>query len=67
VRDFSRQDLARRPVTVLTDPFYRIDILTVAWSVHYAEARAEATPPQLLPFAALPGRQARSNVARRQA
>ena len=41
-RDCSAADLVRRPVTVLTDVFYRIDVLTVAWSVHYAEARAQA-------------------------
>lgn len=41
-RDCSASDLVNRPVTVLTDSFYRIDILTVAWSVRYAEARARA-------------------------
>lgn len=36
------EDLARRPITVIGDLFCRLDVLTVAWSVRYAEARAEA-------------------------
>lgn len=41
-RDYSPEDLVSRPITVLTDPFYRVDIMTVAWSVHYREARPTA-------------------------
>jgi predicted nucleotidyltransferase len=43
LRDESAEELATRPVTILSDPFFRVDILTVAWSVHYPEARARAT------------------------
>ena len=41
-RDCSPTDLIARPITVLTDPFYRVDLMTVAWSVHYREARPRA-------------------------
>ena len=36
------QEVASRPVTILGD-MPRVDILTVAWSVHYKEARPAAT------------------------
>ena len=36
------EEVAKRPVTIIGDT-PRVDILTVAWSVHYAEARPAAT------------------------
>lgn len=41
-RDLSAEQLSNRPVTVISSPVFRLDILTVAWSVHYAEARPRA-------------------------
>ncbi len=41
-RDWSAEELVGRPVTILGD-LLRVDILTVAWSVHYAEAGPDAT------------------------
>jgi len=42
-RDYAPEDLVARPVTILSDPFYRVDLLTVAWSVHYSDAVQRAT------------------------
>ena len=41
-RDYSAEALLARKITVLTDPFYRVDIMTVAWSVQYKDASARA-------------------------
>lgn len=41
-RDLLAEDVAKRPVTIIGD-VPRIDILTVAWKVHYAEAVRDAT------------------------
>ena len=40
-RDFLAEEIASKPVTVIGDD-PRVDILTVAWSVHYAEAHLDA-------------------------
>ena len=40
-RDFLAEEIASKPVTVIGDD-PRVDILTVAWSVHYAEAHRDA-------------------------
>lgn len=36
------EEIVKRPVTIIGDS-PRVDILTVAWSLHYAEARPDAT------------------------
>jgi predicted nucleotidyltransferase len=41
-RDLLAEDVAKRPVTIIGD-IPRIDILTVAFKVHYAEAARDAT------------------------
>ena len=41
-RDWLAEEVARKPVTIIGDS-PRVDILTVAWSVHYAEASHDAT------------------------
>lgn len=41
-RDYSAQSLLSRRITVLSDPFYHVDIMTVAWSVQYQEASTRA-------------------------
>jgi hypothetical protein len=41
-RDYTPAILLSRKVTVLTDPFYHVDVMTVAWSVHYTEAAPRA-------------------------
>ena len=41
-RDLLAEDVAKRPVTIIGD-IPRIDILTVAFEVHYAEAARDAT------------------------
>ena len=45
-RESLAQDVARRPVTVIGDS-PRVDLLTVAWSVRYQEAAAEAVTFEL--------------------
>jgi hypothetical protein len=40
-RDLLAEEVARKPVTVVGD-LPRVDIMTVAWQVHYAEAIAAA-------------------------
>lgn len=40
-REWSAEDLVKRPVTVIGDA-PRVDVFTVAWSVHYPEAAARA-------------------------
>ncbi len=41
-RKWLAEEVAKKPVTIIGDT-PRVDILTVAWSVHYAEARPAAT------------------------
>jgi len=41
-RDFTPATLISRKVTVLTDPFYHVDVMTVAWSVQYRDAADRA-------------------------
>lgn len=41
-REWLARDIVTRPVTIIGDS-PRVDILTVAWSVHYPEARRDAT------------------------
>ena len=41
-REWLAEEVAKKPVTIIGD-IPRVDILTVAWSVHYAEARPAAT------------------------
>ncbi len=41
-REWLAEEVAKKPVTIIGD-IPRVDILTVAWSVHYAEARPTAT------------------------
>ncbi len=41
-RDWLAEEVARKPVTIIGDS-PRVDILNVAWSVHYPEAAADAT------------------------
>jgi predicted nucleotidyltransferase len=41
-KEWLAEEVAAKPVTILGDS-PRVDILTVAWSVHYAEAAREAT------------------------
>ncbi len=41
-REWLAEEVAKKPVTIIGDT-PRVDILTVAWSVHYAEARPAAT------------------------
>ena len=45
-REWLAEDIATRPVTIIGD-VPRVDILTVAWSVHYADARPAATEFEL--------------------
>jgi len=45
-RDWSAEEILRKPVTVIGD-MPRIDLFTVAWSVHYAEAAPAATTFEL--------------------
>lgn len=40
-REWLAEEIVKKPVTIIGD-WPRVDILTVAWSVHYAEARAAA-------------------------
>ncbi|MBI3982274.1 MAG: nucleotidyltransferase [Gemmatimonadetes bacterium] len=41
-REWFAEEIVKKPVTIIGD-WPRVDILTVAWNVHYPEARAEAT------------------------
>lgn len=41
-REWLAEEVAAKPVTIIGDS-PRVDILTVAWSVHYAEAARDAT------------------------
>ena len=41
-KEWLAEEVAKRPVTIIGDS-PRVDILTVAWSVHYREASKEAT------------------------
>jgi predicted nucleotidyltransferase len=41
-REWLAEEVVKRPVTLIGDS-PRVDILTVAWSLHYAEARRDAT------------------------
>lgn len=41
-REWSAAEMVKRPVTIIGDS-PRVDILTVAWSVHYPEAARDAT------------------------
>jgi len=41
-REWLAEEIVRKPVTVIGD-IPRVDILTVAWSVHYPEAATDAT------------------------
>lgn len=41
-REWLADEVAKKPVTIIGDT-PRVDVLTVAWSVHYAEARPAAT------------------------
>lgn len=41
-KEWLAEDVAKHPVTIIGD-MPRVDILTVAWSVHYPEAREAAT------------------------
>jgi hypothetical protein len=41
-REWLAEEIVARPVTIIGDS-PRVDILTVAWSVHYPEARRDAT------------------------
>jgi hypothetical protein len=41
-RNYTPAILLSRKVTVLTDPFYHVDVMTVAWSVHYRDAAPRA-------------------------
>lgn len=41
-KEWLAKEVANRPVTIIGD-IPRVDILTVAWSVHYAEASRDAT------------------------
>jgi len=41
-RDLSAEEVARKPVTIIGD-IPRVDILTVAYTVHYPEAARDAT------------------------
>lgn len=45
-REWSPEDLVRKPVTVIGDA-PRVDVFTVAWSVRYPEAAAEAVTLEL--------------------
>jgi hypothetical protein len=42
VRDLDAKDVASRPFTIIGD-LWRVDLLTIAWSVRYPAARADAT------------------------
>lgn len=44
--EWSAEDLVKKPVTVIGDT-PRVDVFTVAWSVRYAEAAAEAVAFEL--------------------
>lgn len=41
-REWSVEEVLRKPITVIGDA-PRVDLFTVAWSVHYADAAADAT------------------------
>ena len=41
-REWLAEEVARKPVTVIGET-PRVDVLTVAWSVHYPEAAGDAT------------------------
>lgn len=41
-REWLAEEVAGKPVTIIGD-WPRVDIMTVAWSVHYGEARPAAT------------------------
>ena len=41
-REWLAQEIVAKPVTIIGDR-PRVDILTVAWSIHYLEARRDAT------------------------
>jgi hypothetical protein len=41
-REWLAEEVAKKPVTVIGD-MPRVDVLTVAWSVHYPEAKKDAT------------------------
>jgi predicted nucleotidyltransferase len=41
-KEWLAEEIAKRPVTIIGD-MPRVDILTVAWSVHYEEAARDAT------------------------
>lgn len=38
VRDLDPAEVASRPVTMVGDPFWRVDILTLAWAIRYRDA-----------------------------
>jgi hypothetical protein len=42
VRDLDAKEVASRPFTIIGD-LWRVDLLTIAWSVRYPAARADAT------------------------
>jgi len=42
VRNLAPKDVASRPFTIVGD-LWRVDLLTIAWSVRYPAARADAT------------------------
>ncbi len=41
-KEWLAEEVAKKPVTIIGDS-PRVDLLTVAWSVHYPEARRDAT------------------------
>jgi hypothetical protein len=41
-REWLAEEVAKKPVTIIGD-IPRVDVMTVAWSVHYPEAAADAT------------------------
>ena len=41
-RDLDPADVAARHVTMITDPFWRVDLMTVAWAIHYRDVRPRA-------------------------
>lgn len=41
-REWLAEEVAKKPVTIIGD-IPRVDVMTVAWSVHYPEASADAT------------------------
>lgn len=43
VRDLAPAEVASRHVTMIGDPFWRVDILTIAWAIRYRDAAPRAT------------------------